>query len=80
MSQYNLSFQTSQNIIKEQKLDILQVKEGVTISGTAVKQATGNEISKLDLASGQNTEQRQFDQLVFGLDYSKNINMTNNIL
>jgi len=69
--QYNLNAKTANNIIKEQKISSSQIKEGTKISGTSVEKATGSEVLKLDLGSKQNTEQRQFDQLVFGLNHSK---------
>jgi len=69
--QYNLNAKTANNIIKEQKISSSQIKEGTKISGTSVEKAIGSEVLKLDLGSKQNTEQRQFDQLVFGLNHSK---------
>ena len=49
-----------------------KVEAGVTtVSGQNVKDITGSEILKLDLTSGLATDQRKFDQFIFGGDYSK---------
>lgn len=42
-----------------------------SISGAQAKEATGDEILKLDLSSEMATDQREIDQLVFSLDHSK---------
>jgi len=63
-SQYGLDEETAKKIVPE------NVQEGDIISGEKVKEVTGSEILKLDLAAKEATDQRVFDQYLFAIDYT----------
>jgi RHS repeat-associated protein len=64
-SQYGLDDGVAEQVIGDK-----EIKTGDVVSGQDVKDVTGSDVLKLDLNSDLATDQRVFDQYVFGVDHS----------